>query len=153
MTRDKAIKEIRLFGFSYSVALSPRLRIFASLFVFDSIIFCKRRRWRSSPVKRAATKARMISIASSGPVTRAPKTEHVAIVMLARLMRRVGVGAERRAHAAYLVGRDRNARAAPADENANLRATALRPLVRLEAHSPDNHPGLEPSCVPKSSTS
>jgi diacylglycerol kinase (ATP) len=37
------------------------------------VIFASRRRWRSSPLNRAATKARTSSSASSTPVTRAPR--------------------------------------------------------------------------------
>src|SRR3954468_3137559 len=53
------------------------------------------------------------------------QTEHVAVIMLARLMRRVCVAAERSPHAAYLIRRDRRADAAPTDDDAYLRLAAL----------------------------
>src|SRR5205823_8060369 len=50
------------------------------------------------------------------------QAQHVGVVILARLPRREEVVAEGRADAPELVGRDRDARAAAADEHAEVRA-------------------------------
>src|SRR5688572_31412860 len=53
------------------------------------------------------------------------ETEDVAVVVLARLMRRIRIAAKRRANAAQLVRRDRRAYTTPTDQHADLRRTVL----------------------------
>ena len=49
-----------------------------------------------------------------------PQTKNVAIIVLSALMRRIGVAAERRAHAAQLVRSHTRTDAASADQDADL---------------------------------
>ena len=56
------------------------------------------------------------------------ETEHVAVIMLARLVSRIGVAAQRRAHATQFIRGDTCADAAAANQDTDLRSPALHTL-------------------------
>ena len=74
--------------------------------------------WRSSPLKVAARNASTSVRASDGPITRGAQTQHVEVVVLDRLPRRVGVVTDGGANARKFARRDRRARAAAAHQDA-----------------------------------
>ena len=95
---------------------------------------CPASTWRSSPVNAAPAKARTMSAAIGGPMTRAPRQSDVAVVVADALRGGVGVVGDRRADAVDLAGGDRDAGARRRRRDRRARAspsrTARRPSAR-----------------------
>ena len=105
-----------------------------------------RRWWRSSPENCALRKASTISQRQRRADDARAEAQHVHVVVFDGLMRGVGVVADRRADARELVGGNRDAGAAAADDDAALGLavrTASAPRLRP---SPDSPPGPSNGC-------